>query len=326
MDMPLLFGPYGSSALEFIDQFQTYGANAFWFHMFDPVAFDACDKHGIQPCVEFKTFRADFEAYPELRPIGVDGKPIRYGRLVQGVCLSQPTFLELTEANLIDGLRRFQPTGIWLDYLTYAGWFEVPDPDLQESCFCPLCIAEFNEATGLDATSPAEILAKHGAVWTDHKCRRIAAFGDHYASLIRQYQPDCIIGAYMCPWTPSEFDGALTRIFAQDYNLLASAIDVFTPLIYAEKSGRPADWGRWWLEEAPGFVPKAHKVQLILDALDFPESMAAAEASNPSWGLQLFGGAKVFADPAQAAIFRAAVEKIQHQISLMPDAFGDPTL
>ncbi|MEZ4836727.1 MAG: hypothetical protein R2873_32840 [Caldilineaceae bacterium] len=73
-----------------------------------------------------------------------------------------------------------------------------------------------------------------------------------------------MIGAHMCPWTPQEFDGALTRIFAQDYALLAPSIDVFTPLLYGTKSGRPADWGRRWLEASPSFVPPTNRVQLIL--------------------------------------------------------------
>ncbi|MCJ7818702.1 MAG: hypothetical protein MUP25_02640, partial [Syntrophales bacterium] len=147
---PVLFGPYGSNALAYIDRFAEYGANAAWFHGFDQDAFEACQVHGIAPCVEFKTFRADFVARPALIPTGADGEPIRYGSLVQGVCLSQGDFLEETEANLLEGIKNYQPTGIWLDYLTYAGWFETPHPDLQESCFCPDCIADFCTATGID--------------------------------------------------------------------------------------------------------------------------------------------------------------------------------
>lgn len=307
-----LFGPYGSDALTYLDRFEQYGANACWFHGFNPAAFDACAQHEIAACVEFKTFRADFAAHPKLIPIGVDGKPIRYGRLVQGVCLSQADFLAETEAHLLAGLRTFRPAGIWLDYLTYAGWFEQPDPDLQESCFCPACIAEFCTACGVDAATPAEILSRHAALWTRHKCERIAGFAAHYATLIRQHLPNCVIGAYLCPWTPDEFDGALTRIFAQDYALLAPSIDVFTPLIYAQKSGRSPSWGRDWLAASPSFVPAGRKVQLILDALDFPASLEAiADATPPSWGVQLFGGAAVFRDDAQAQQFRAATERIQ---------------
>jgi hypothetical protein len=311
-----LFGPYGSSAIPYIDRLAHYGANALWFHGFDPLAFEACQKHQIAPCVEFKTFRADFNARPELVPIGLNGKPIRYEKLVQGVCLSQHDFLDEIEAELLEGLRAYQPVGIWLDYLTYTGWFETPIPDLQESCFCPACITEFCEATGLDATIPSEILQNHSHAWERHKCERIAGFAVRYTALIHAQLPDCIIGAYMCPWTPGEFEGALTRIFAQDYALLAPSIDVFTPLIYVQKSGKSNRWGREFLEKMGSFVPTERKVQLILDALDFPESLEeTAHSSIPTWGFQLFGGAQVFGDPEKAKIFRSAVETVQKRIS-----------
>jgi hypothetical protein len=312
MTIPRFYGPYGSAALAQVDTLAAYGANACWFHMFDQAAFEICARHGIAACVEFKTFRADFDTHPELIPIGVDGRPIRYGSLVQGVCLSQQGFLDQIEADLRAGIQVYQPAGIWLDYLTYAGWFEVPDPDLQQSCFCSACIATFCGNTGIDAPTPAEILSKHIAAWTQHKCARIAAFAARYAQIIRAAVPSCVIGAYMCPWTPAEFDGALTRIFAQDYSLLEPAIDVFTPLMYGAKSGRPATWGRAFLEQAPAFVPPNRKVQLILDALDGPDSLIeTAAAARPSWGLQIFDGARVFADAAFARVFQTAVARIE---------------
>ncbi|HRJ43592.1 MAG TPA: hypothetical protein PL105_17020, partial [Caldilineaceae bacterium] len=240
------------------------------------------------------------------------GKPIRYGRLVQGVCLSQKWFLDYTEENLLAGVRSFQPAGIWLDYLTGAGWFEEAEPDLQEHCFCADCIADFCETTGIDATTPAEILASHRSAWTRYKCERVAGYGAHYARIIRQHLSGCISGAYMCPWTPAEFDGALTRIFAQDYGLLAPSIDIFTPLIYAQKSGRAPAWAREVLEAAPAFVPPNRPVQLILDALDFPASLQTTVASSvPSHGLQMFSGAEIFRDPAKAALFAAALEALR---------------
>jgi hypothetical protein len=312
MNVPLLFGPYGSAALAQIDQLLAYDANACWFHMFDERAFELCARHGVAACVEFKTFRAEFDAHPELIPIGVDGKPIRYGRLVQGVCLSQPDFLAQIEDELLAGVRTYQPAGIWLDYLSYAGWFEVPDPDLQESCFCGACIASFCAATGAAASTPAEILARHAEPWAAHKCARIADFAARYAEIIRAHLPGCVIGAYLCPWMPAEFDGALTRIFAQDYNRLAASIDVFTPLIYATKSGRPVSWGRNFLEHAPTFAPPDRKVQLILDALDGPASLTeTAAATYPSWGLQVFSGATVFSDADFAQVFKTAVARIR---------------
>lgn len=312
MFIPLLFGPYGSGALEYVDRLIAYGANACWFHMLDPEAFDLCAQHQIAPCVEFKTFRADFDAHPELVPIGADGRPIRYGALVQGICLSQQEYLEAIEEDLVSGVRDYKPAGIWLDYLTYAGWFETPEPDLQESCFCPDCIREFCEAEEIDATAPGEILERHASLWARHKCERVAGYAARYAGLIRDHLPHCVIGAYMCPWTPEEFNGALGRIFAQDYALLAPSIDVFTPLIYVEKSGRTAAWGREYLEASASFVPQNRKVQLILDALDFPDSLLAlADSERSSYGIQMFGGARIFAEPDRGRIFVEAVEKIR---------------
>lgn len=307
-----LYGPYGSAALAYVDRLTAAGANACWFHGFDPAAFDACARHGLAACVEFPTFRADFGARPELVPIGVDGRPIRYGELVQGVCLSQRAFLDEVEGALLSGLAAYHPTGIWFDYLTYSGWFETPTPDLQESCFCRSCIADFCDNTGIDAATPDQILAVAAEEWTAHKCRRVARFGAYYAGLIRSRLPDCVIGAYMCPWVPNEYDGALRRIFAQDYSLLAPHIDVFTPLIYATKSGRSPEWARDFLEAAPAFVPPHRHVQLILDVLEFPASLwSAAESPQPSWGIQIFGGASIFADAAQSELFSAAVAQMQ---------------
>jgi len=141
----------------------------------------------------------------------------------------------------------------------------------------------------------------------------------------------------MCPWTPEEYDGALRRIFAQDYTLLAPSIDIFTPLTYAKKSGRTSAWGRELLDQMDSFVPwesrtgvrrsqgdrrlldrmgtfvpQSSQVQLILDVLDFPDSLTAtAEAVNPSRGIQIFGGAQVFEDPETAGIFRSAIDRIR---------------
>jgi hypothetical protein len=312
MNIPLLFGPYGSIAIPYIDRLSEYGANTLWFHGFDPEAFEACELTGIKACVEFKTFRADFNKRPELIPIGVDGLPIRYGNLIQGVCLSQQDFLQETEGALLSGIMAYKPAGIWLDYLTYAGWFETPNPDLQESCFCPACIEDFCSTNDLDAGEPGKILSSYPDQWTAHKCSRIAAFSDHYAGLIRAHLPDCIVGAYMCPWHPGEFDGALRRIFAQDYELMASSIDIFTPLIYARKSGRPPEWGREFLDRMVDFIPKDRAVMLILDALDFPESLLATSQSGAtSYGIQMFNGWQVFSEPEKAAVFKSAVERMR---------------
>ncbi|MDZ4717546.1 MAG: hypothetical protein SH847_03685, partial [Roseiflexaceae bacterium] len=91
--------------------------------------------------------------------------------------------------------------------------------------------------------------------------------------------------------------------------------DVFTPLIYGVKSGRPPTWGRTFLDDASAFVPPDRRVQLILDANDGPISLVeTAAAARPSWGLQIYGGASVFADAATAQVFQSAVARIRAAI------------
>lgn len=311
MSIPLMFGPYGSGELP--ANIKDYGVNARWFHGFNEATFAACAEQKLEDCVEFKTFRADFQKNPELIPIGADGKPIRYGQLVQGICLSQKDYLTEIDEQLLTGLKLYKPRGIWLDYLTYTGWFETSEPDLQESCFCRDCIADFCNSAAVDATAPEEILTSYSNEWKNYKCRKIADLALHYSMLIKARMPDCIVGAYMCPWTPDEFNGALARIFAQDYQWLAEAIDVYTPLIYCSKSGRSPGWGRRWLAQSAEFVPDHRKVQLILDALDYSESLKETAASNvPSWGIQLFAGAPLFHDPDKALTFKHSVEAIRN--------------
>ena len=306
--MNTMIGPYGSAALNYAASFKDIQANTAWFHGFDPWAFEECAKHGIQACVEFATFRADYTKYPHLVPRGVDGLPIRYGQRLQGICLSNTDFLNEIENNLINGLSEHSPAGIWLDYMTYAGWFEDPAPDLQDSCFCSNCIRNFCEATDIDETNPLHIVIHYHEAWVKHKCRRIADFTAHYSSIIRDKCPDAVIGIYMCPYTPMEYNGALRCIFAQDYQLLAPHVDVFTPLIYCKKSGKDASWGRTFLEESPFFVPEGKSVQLILDAMDFPDSLEQTVLSSiPSKGLQMFSGSEIFKDKDAMDIFAKCV-------------------
>ena len=310
--MKTMIGPYGSAALNYAALFKDIQADTAWFHGFDEWAFEKCARHGIQACVEFATFRADYEKFPDLVPIGIDGRPIRYKDKLQGICLSKTDFLEEIASKLESGLSTYSPAGIWLDYMTYGGWFEDPAPDLQDSCFCADCINNFNQTYNIDETNPQRILANHHEAWLDYKCQSIANFTAYYTSVIRKMCPDAVIGIYMCPYTPDEYDGALSRIFAQDYDLLAPFVDVFTPLIYCAKSGRDASWGKTFLESSASFVPKDKPVQLILDYMDFPSNLEQTVLSSVcSNGVQMFAGAEIFKDKVSMEIFSKCSDRLR---------------
>lgn len=308
-----LYGPYGGVNESGFSSFRDSAANAVWFHGFNPEMFALAGKAGKAACVEYKTFRADFAEHPDLVPTGVDGKPIRYGRLVQGVCLSRRWFVDERMDELYSALKTFSPAGVWLDYLTYGGWFESPEPDLQDNCFCPDCIEDFRAAANLDVGTPAEIVGRYPDEWVARKTDRMADLAAQFSRIIKDSNPECLTGAYMCPWAPREYDGALSRIFGQDYTKLAGSIDVFTPLIYCDKSGRPPEWGRQWLTESAEFVPPGKSVQPILDYLDFPRSLEAlAEGTVACRGVQIFAGREIFESSDRVKIFNDAVSALRN--------------
>ena len=57
-------------------------------------------------------------------------------------------------------------------------------------------------------------------------------------------------------------------------------------------------------------------MQLILDVLDYPQSLIETAASAvPTWGVQIFGGAEVFRDPERARIFQRSVQQIAEALA-----------
>jgi hypothetical protein len=60
-------------------------------------------------------------------------------------------------------------------------------------------------------------------------------------------------------------------------------------------------------------------VQLIVDALDGPAALREVAASaRPSWGLQVFSGAQIFADEHLGRAFAVAVARIREAIDSPP--------
>ena len=68
---------------------------------------------------------------------------------------------------------------------------------------------------------------------------------------------------------------------------------------------------------APGSDSDERMVNLIKDT---DQVLGMAESAIPSWGLQIFGGAKLFADPDDARVFQRAVTHIRQAIEASKSA------
>lgn len=204
---------------------------------------------GIKVFVELACFTGarHWKSHPESRPINADGEPIRKIKWYTGVCPSQD-WLRRRLIQRAVGIAKSGVDGIWLDFIRYPAHWEVPDPLLEQTCFCPVCLKNFEKATGLqtEGKSAAEkarwILKYHRKEWIRFKTGVIAGFAGELRRAVHAESPGVLIGLFAVPWTEKELSGAILEIIGQDIRLLARSVDVFSPMVYYPLMGRRPEW------------------------------------------------------------------------------------
>ena len=218
MPVPLLFGPYGGAKRP--QDLWQYGVNAIWFSRLQ------CETSRCLPPVRPRRLRR----VPNLsgrfcqtsRPHSCGGRTggrSALGPLSRACVFRRPSLFRRLKPDCVMASRHAPPAGnlAGLPDPAPAG-LRTPSPDLQDSCFCRACIDDFLPKHGHRRCGPRSN--------TGGTCPRVGSSqvqpnrspgGGLMRGIIRDRLPQCVIGAYMCPWRPEEFDGALGRIFAQDY-------------------------------------------------------------------------------------------------------------
>lgn len=221
-------------------------------------------EQGAATYAEFATFRGDslLEKYPDVAPIGRDGLPIPKTKRFLGACPSAPRMLFEKRTALRRLVREQAVAGVWLDYLHFHCDFELPDPPLDQSCFCDRCLGRFEGEMGLaprgrtTAEKAEWVLAEAPEAWTEWKCGVVAGFAAEARGILDEERPGTKLGIYSCPWTDEEYGGALRSIVAEDIDRLHAVVDVFSPMVYQAKCGRPPEWvgeyTRWLVERVGG--------------------------------------------------------------------------
>lgn len=260
-DRPVIRGAYANPST-FWEQGHTFeqnGINALFVHSgtITHELIDRAREQGAPVYAEFGTFRGDYllPKYPDIAPIGRDGLPIPRTRRFLGACPSHPELLTEKRAALRRLVREYPVQGVWLDYLQFHCDFELPDPPLDQSCFCDRCLARFQAETGQTVSGrttsarAAHILENLIDDWTDWKCGVMVHFAAEARQIIAEERPGTLVGIYSCPWTDEEYGGALRSIVAEDLDRLHGVFDVFSPMVYHVKCGRPPGWveeySRW---------------------------------------------------------------------------------
>ena len=277
---------------------------------------------------EFATFRGDHvvDQRPDLWPIGEDGERVRRSPRFIGLCPGDAAWKAERLATLGELVRRAAPrglAGIWIDYLHFHCDFELPQPTLDQTCFDDRCLADFQRHSRLNVPGGGRadqvrwIMASAPEAWVDWKCATMTAFAGEIRSAaeaaaraVGAARP--LIGLYGCPWTDQEYDGGIRRVCGEDLEQLASVVDVFSPMVYHRKCGRPVSWpgtyASWLVRRLPRSL-----VWPIVDVQDAPadearqvlaEGLAASQSAGASGGVMPFATYYLAEDAGRLAALR----------------------
>ena len=254
-----------------------------------PQMMERADNEGLKVFAEFPVLNGEgyVEDHPEAWAVDNYGFKVKPASWFLGVCPTEPGFRKSRMDELTSLLRKFDLDGIWMDYLHWHAQFEEPEPILPETCFCSNCITSFESATGIKIPAgsislKAEwILANKDSIWRDWRCTVVAGWAEDIKEILNREKPGALLGAYHCPWTNDEFDGARRRILGIDYDMLKDIVDVFSPMLYHGRMGREAEWVRenteWFcgiLRAEDNIFPK---VWPIVQAYNDPDTVSAQE-------------------------------------------------
>jgi hypothetical protein len=310
-------GIYGGVPVELLEQGKTladHGINAVFMGSGGLTAERVAllKKHGAQVFAEFNTMHVAgyLKEHPDAAPVGVDGKVCPPPQGWQGICPTHPGYRKFRMDAFRQVLSDFEIDGIWLDYHhSHASW-ERAAPDMPDTCFCDRCIAQFARQTRTDLPDePTPQLARmlldeHKDQWVQWRCDVFTDWVREFREIIDHTRPQALLGTFHCPWTDTEFDGALRNKLAIDLKAQAKYVDVFSIMPYHARFGHHAD-PAWisrqttWLGNHLGIQGESgerHKIWPIVQLSDWGENVPVQQVRDvldhgtrcPATGVMVF--------------------------------------
>jgi len=318
---PLTLGAYASPKTfwERGGRLDEHGINALFVHhrSIDEALIRRARAEGARVYAEFATFNgSEWLGRPENAeawPVEPGGGRSPKQTWFLGICPTNEAFLQSRLAELERLVTTKDVDGVWLDYLHWHAQFEDPEPGLPETCFNASCVERFGRETGVKASTPAEILGRHEETWRQWRCSVVADFARRCRAVIRKHKPRMLLGNFHCAWRDDEHGGARRRILGLDLPALAEVFDVFSPMVYHGRSGRPVDWVRRnveWLGSAVRKVQIWPIVQAWSDpkgravsAEEFEQALRGGLAGRSS-GVMMFTLGAVAEDAGKLAVLK----------------------
>jgi len=295
------------------------GVNAVFVHSgsINKEMMERVRQDGVKVFSEFATLNGKnyVEKHPEAWAINDKGEKVETASWFMGVCPTDPGFKQYRMKQLEDLIQKFDLDGIWMDYVHWHAQFEEPEPILPETCFCDHCLKTFQNSTqinipqGKTIDMSALILKNFNKEWRDWRCSIIAEWAREMKAIVKQNNPEALLGIYHCPWDDKEFEGARREILGLDYDMLRNIVDVFSPMVYHGRMGRSPEWVKenteWFCDRLKLNAGDSPKVWPIVQAYNDPKIIPADEFSKvlryglaaESTGVMMFTTWAVAEDP-----------------------------
>lgn len=295
-----------------------YGVNALFVHggSITPELLTRARAEGARVFAEFPTLNGKgyVEKHPEAWPVNERGEKAAQATWFLGACPTEPGFRAWRMQQLGELLDRHELAGVWMDYLHWHAQFEDPNPVLPETCFSPTCLAAFEKAAGIrvppgaTAARAGWILQRQEREWRNWRADQLFDWARAVREILRKKRPGALLGVYHCPWTDDEFGGARRRILGLDFDQLASAVDVFSPMVYHGRMKRPPEWVGENVEWLSRKLRNRAKIWPIVQAeetsADEFEKVLRAGTAGTSTGVMMFTTRSVASDAAKMQVMR----------------------
>ncbi|WP_299461469.1 hypothetical protein [uncultured Gimesia sp.] len=269
-------------------------------------------QQGAKVFAEFNTMHVAnyLKDHPDASPIGVDGKVCPAPQGWQGICPTHPGYRQYRMDEFRRVLKEFEIDGIWLDYHhSHASW-ERAVPDLPDTCFCERCLKQFQRETkvSLPDAPTSELstllLGKQKAAWVQWRCDVFTDWVREFRAIIKETRPQALLGTFHCPWSDTDFNGALKNKLAIDLKAQAPYVDVFSIMPYHARFNHPEDPA--WISRQTAWLGKhlsikgepgeRHKIWPIVQLSDWGETVPVEQVHSvldhgtrlPATGVMVF--------------------------------------
>ncbi|OGC70097.1 hypothetical protein A2415_00670 [candidate division WWE3 bacterium RIFOXYC1_FULL_39_7] len=184
--------------------------------------------------------------FADASPVEATGKETRTGSYT-GLCPSHPGVRQ----EILDRAKRILETeidGIWLGNIRYPTFWQTPEPEILDTCYCDRCMEMFGKYIGeeiIGDTLEDKVLLIDGSYyieWLEFKCGQISSMVSEIKDLILNSGKNIKLGIFAVPWEDKEYGSGIKRIVAQDFAALINYVDVISPKLFYKEIGKPVDW------------------------------------------------------------------------------------